>query len=241
MGLNREFLGDLVALKRAGALDGAKRVAEIGAQQLADSFLAWPGIPDLYRLFGRDPVALGPPVGTSNFTRSAPSSAVFWLSLGLDCVAIDIVAGPGVVTLDLNRAAVGDDLRGKFDLVVNVGTTEHIANQDNAFRIIHDLVRPGGVMLHQLPAQGMMGHGLINYSPKFFWHLCRENGYEVLSLVVAAGEPSRVPQAVIDSNIQFGRTNNITADEVAMRDFWILAALRKINSDPFVTPMDMPG
>lgn len=240
MGLNCELLSDLIALKRAGALDGATRVAEIGAQQLADTFLTSPDLPVIYGLFGRDPVSLGQPVGPENFTNNAPSSAAFWRSLGFNYSAIDMTGGADVIHMNLNLDSVSEDLRGAFDLVVNAGTTEHVANQDNAFRVIHDLARCGGVMLHQLPAQGLMGHALINYSPKFFWHLCRENGYEPLHLLVQCGEPCEVPQNVIDSNFRFGGTNNITEDLRRMRDFWISASLRKINGSPFVTPMDAP-
>ena len=43
--------------------------------------------------------------------------------------------------------------------------------------MIHDLTRHGGIMVHALPAQGMMNHGLVNYNFKFFWMLARSNGY----------------------------------------------------------------
>ena len=39
MGLGHGFFVDLIELQRSGALDGFTRVVEIGAQQLADSFL----------------------------------------------------------------------------------------------------------------------------------------------------------------------------------------------------------
>ena len=39
MGLGSGFLDDLIELKRIGALDGMRRVVEIGSQQLADSLL----------------------------------------------------------------------------------------------------------------------------------------------------------------------------------------------------------
>jgi hypothetical protein len=44
MGLGREFLRDLITLRRAGELEGARRVSEIGAQQLADSLIEAPEV-----------------------------------------------------------------------------------------------------------------------------------------------------------------------------------------------------
>ena len=64
-------------------------------------------------------------------------------------------------------------------MVTNFGTTEHIANQLQSFKIIHDLAAPGALMLHVVPAGGMPTDGLVSYNPKFFWLLCRSNGYRV--------------------------------------------------------------
>jgi hypothetical protein len=53
MGLRREFLQDLLTLKRLGALEKAQRVIEIGSQQLSDTFLASTDLLD--QAFGRLP------------------------------------------------------------------------------------------------------------------------------------------------------------------------------------------
>ena len=81
------------------------------------------------------------------------------------------------IPLDLNTDQVPQPLRRQFDLVINTGTTEHVANQAQAFRIIHDLTRKGGVMFHEVPA-GSWNHGLVNYTPKFFLLLHKQNDYQ---------------------------------------------------------------
>jgi hypothetical protein len=65
---------------------------------------------------------------------------------------------------------------------VNFGTTEHVANQLNAFKLIHDLAAKGCIMVHTLPSHGQFNHGLVNYNPKFFWMLARSNGYRLLHM-----------------------------------------------------------
>ena len=180
MGLGRAFLWDLIELKRSGALNGAKNIIEIGAQQIADNLMIAPELPEAYELFNcRMPPVLEP-VGGSNFTDSAPNSLPFWTALGLERTAIDIEGE--ALKLDLNRDQVPNSIRGAFDFVVNTGTTEHVANQANAFEIIHDLTRVGGVMYHEVPAGGMINHGLIAYQPRFFDTLSRFNDYETLFL-----------------------------------------------------------
>jgi SAM-dependent methyltransferase len=227
MGLGNVFLNDLIELKQKGALDGATRVMEIGAQQISDSLIIAPGLPEAYRLFGCTSPPVMTPVGTENFTKSAPSSAPFWSALGFKRSAIDVEGD--AIRIDLNRGKVPRRLRGAFDLVVNAGTTEHVANQMNAFRIIHHLVRVGGIMYHELPAGGLVDHGLVGYQPKFFNMLANFNGYEALYIRFTAWGPAKIPEYLRQMNPYGG-------DSVI--DCSIRVALRKLHHLPFVCPFD---
>jgi SAM-dependent methyltransferase len=238
--LSSIFAGDLAELKRRGALDGFASVIEIGAQQLSNSIFRNPGkVDDLYLLYDRTV----PPLGTEQASNrgglpdDAPSSRIFWESLGFKYSALDFEGHRDSIAIDLNRDEVPPHLKGTFDLAVNTGTTEHVANQDNAFRVIHELLRPGGIAMHEVPGPGMMTHGMFNYDPKFFWHLCRENEYEVLNLRVTHESSGSIPVSVQDSNCRFG--GYVVAD-VAVPNFMIRAALRKVHDRPFVTPLDIP-
>ncbi len=227
MGLGNVFLNDLIELKQKGALDGAKRVMEIGAQQISDSLMIAPELPAAYALFGCTSPPVLMPVGAANFSTAAPSSAGFWSALGFERSAIDVDGD--AIRLDLNRGRVPRRLRGAFDLVVNGGTTEHVANQMNAFRIIHHLVRVGGVMYHELPAGGLVDHGLVSYQPKFFNMLAKLNGYEALYVRYTAWGPSKIPDYLRKANPYGG-------DSVI--DCSLRVALRKQHSMPFICPFD---
>ena len=244
MGLSSGFLDDLIELKRSGALDGLHRVAEIGSQQLADSFLTSDKLLDeLYTLFGARRVDLGRPCGEANFTRKAPPSRPFWTSLGFELTAIDYDGHRDSVALDLNAGETPPNLRGAFDLVVNVGTSEHIANQNNCFRVMHDLLRKGGVMHHEVPAC-LFGHGLFNYSPKFFLQLMRENDYEPVLLRTqferggSGPRHSPVPRFVHAMNRKWGRGAKLTVE--TLPEISITAAFRKNYDQDFCTPLDLP-
>jgi hypothetical protein len=210
MGLGFGFLVDLVTLKRSGALDGARRVMEIGSQQTADNMLEADELLDeLYALFGKPRVNLGRP-SKDNFTDLAPPAEPFWTSLGFSYAAIDYNGHRNSTALDLNTENVPNDLRGQSDLIINTGTTEHVANQGNAFRVIHDLSAVGGLMYHEVPA-GSWDHGLINYGPRFFQCLQQQNDYEQV--------------------LYRGRREN---------DMTIRSALRKRDNNDFVIPLDVP-
>ena len=65
----------------------------------------------------------------------------------------------------------------KYDLITNFGTTEHIFNQYEVYKTIHNLVKPNGFMMHSLPCQGAYNHGFYIYNPTFFFDLGKANNY----------------------------------------------------------------
>lgn len=106
--------------------------------------------------------------------------------------AVDIGAYPHTLRIDLNTGRLPFRHRRRYAFVANCGTTEHVLNQLNAFRLVHDACAVGGLMYHGVPMAGMFEHGLISYSPKFFVQLVAANGYETVDLWGhASGEPSR--------------------------------------------------
>ena len=93
--------------------------------------------------------------------------------------SLDLYPGKSVLQADLNTFAVPGEYRGAFDLVSNAGTTEHIFDQANTFRCLHDFAKVGGVFWHSVPVTGYYNHALFNYHPLFFVFLARANKYEI--------------------------------------------------------------
>jgi hypothetical protein len=251
MGISRRDIDVLIRLRQENHLPAEGAVAEIGSQQLADSFLVRiDEVLRLGRLFGKtEELRLPAPPQHSNIAHgnlvhleeSAPKARLFWEWLGFRYVSID-VEGSGVIELDLNFDKVPRVYRGCFDLVTNYGTTEHVANQLNAFQVIHDLARVGGVMVHHLPLQGMMDHGLVNYNPKFFWALARSNGYQWLySNLLVATARSDLPQALIDEAQLFEPDVVERTQNYQITDLMALVVLKKQQNQPFVPPIDVPN
>src|SRR6185437_17165684 len=84
---------------------------------------------------------------------------------GFDYTSFDIVEAPFCRFLDLERDATPEP--GNFDLALNFGTTEHILNQFNAFKVLHELVKSGGLIYSYFIRAGHMEHGLVHYSDRF--------------------------------------------------------------------------
>jgi hypothetical protein len=248
VGLAADTILHLINLRRAGRLPDRGRVVEIGAQQLSNSFLRAKGeLAELYDLFNRKPAELGPLQETTTVdgierqAEAAPASQPFWESLGFSYEAVEYGGHRGVTSLDLNRDSVPSALHGAFDLVVNAGTTEHVVNQDNAFRVIHDLAKVRGMMLHELPGGGMLTHGVVSYNPQFFWLLCRDNNYHVFDLTVAHATDVPISNDVVLSNAQFAKSRNPIQSRLSVPILLLTAILQKTDEQPFVTPLDVPA
>jgi SAM-dependent methyltransferase len=110
----------------------------------------------------------------------------------LDCrrvVSIDFHGTPAARPLDLNYPV---DLGGQFDIVFNPGTAEHIFDVCRFFRTVHEVTRPGGVMVHAAPFRGWLEHGFYNFNPGFFWDLAGANGYSVILIAYTEADQSKV-------------------------------------------------
>lgn len=99
---------------------------------------------------------------------------------GFRYTAIDIADGYRTRIVDLNHGSLPRNMVGAYDSVINFGTTEHILNQMNSFRMIHDATTSGGFIWHQLPAIGYVDHGYFTYTGRFFFDLAGYNHYEIV-------------------------------------------------------------
>jgi hypothetical protein len=218
------FLRHIIALKQRGLLDGCRRVVEIGRQQINDRLIASPELDEAVALFGGSKPELAP-VGAPTIMPNSPPGELLWSALGLQSKSVDIDGGD--IRIDLNQGRVPWRYRGAFDLAVNAGTTEHVANQGNAFAAIHDLVRAGGLIVHQLPVCGSLSHGFFGYQPKFFHRLAKANDYEVAQLTL-------VPQAEIDMPEEF-RGDGLPS---RILEVTLLVVMRRKDRRKFVMPID---
>lgn len=112
---------------------------------------------------------------------SPPSPAeAFYRQIGCGrYVSID-GNGHGTVKADLNLPLTGLKL-GTFDLVTDFGTGEHIFDQAQVWRTLHDLTRPGGFIVFDRPSQGYEEHGFYLTHECVYLDLAAANGYTVIA------------------------------------------------------------
>jgi SAM-dependent methyltransferase len=116
---------------------------------------------------------------------------VFWHTFlsPASITAIDFDGTEIAHKLDLNQPI---DIGQRFDIVHNAGTLEHVFDIAQAFRNMHNLTRPGGVMIHHAPFVGWVDHGFYALQPTLFWDLAEANNYHVAAMVYAEVAPPRL-------------------------------------------------
>jgi hypothetical protein len=247
MGIGSEELRILLALKREGYIPNNSTVIEIGAQQLNDTFIASSDdIAATGKLFGANG---SPPAFARHGSRDindvlagAPLARNFWTWLGLKYAAIDVDGSVDSIPLDLNHDEVPRESLGRYGLVTNFGTTEHIANQLQAFKIIHDLTELDGLMMHAVPTGGMFEHGFATYNPKFFWMLGRSNGYKIVLMTIdRSGSERGLPADVIDYCSGFDAKTASRFADYSTEDLIVRVVFQKRYQSPFVAPIDVPN
>ncbi len=214
MGINLEFVDTMLELGRLGRLASHRNVIELGAQDIS-----------------ADPCAVGRRLAEAGFgstVEPVAMAAELYRRLGYaSYAAIDANGAHGARALDLNRDLAAQGLAATFDLVTNLGTIEHCFDQAAAFRNMHRLCRPGGLMIHCLPAQGLVNHGFYNYHPRFVADLAAANGYAIEQLFFTVDfHPERYRYA-----IDLFRAHDT-------RDLLLYAVLERRGDADFRNPFD---
>lgn len=233
MGSTAKTLMTLMRLTEVGALPAGGAICDIGATQLfANGDTSGPrGFLDYYAERCDRAVRAADVPETDLVAIAGGGYLGELLELaGFTYTALDIFHGKNTILFDLNVHAPGRNLVGRFDLVMNLGTTEHVFNQLRAFETIHALAKVGGGIYHDLPMAGYFNHALFRYDPMFFRLVADSNAYEVVEQSVsgpwgAAPVPSEV--------------RAMGYREPTIADVGIEVVHRKRNEEPFKVMLEM--
>jgi hypothetical protein len=181
-------------------------------------------------------------LGNQRFTAqrlfNADSTKAFYENRGFKYHAIDVNTERDSIIMDLNYDIEEKyGYKEQFDLVTNIGTTEHIFNQFTCFKNVHNLCKVGGVMYHQLPFTPWINHGFFNYNPIFFNALAYANGYEIELFILCDREGMRI--ADIAEEELFKEKNPVVLENYLKqfgRNTFINVILKKTSDKEFQMP-----
>lgn len=100
---------------------------------------------------------------------------------------------------DLNESPT-DDLRGRFDVIIDGGTIEHVFNTPQALDTVFHMLRNDGVFISINGMTGWAGHGFYQFSPELVWRYWHEaRGCEVIRCLALPENPEFQTRDVTDT------------------------------------------
>ena len=102
-------------------------------------------------------------------------------AVAVDSIDASAFEGANIIH-DLNQP-IPVELQGRYDVVFDGGTLEHVFNFPTAMRGCLGLPKVGGHFIMTSPANNQMGHGFYQFSPDLFYRVfSEENGYQLRAL-----------------------------------------------------------
>lgn len=143
--------------------------------------------------------------------------------------AVDLHGTSIAQKYDLNNPL---PIKEKYDIAINFGTGEHVFNQYQFFKNLHDVTDAGGYMLHSMPNQGCYDHGFFNYHPTFLFDLAEANNYKIEALAYV--DLSQKPEVAF--NITRVKYIELAVSGKLSKYSALFAALQKTEDKEFSVP-----
>jgi len=116
---------------------------------------------------------------------------------GVQHVSIDLNGKDGALPIDLGQP-VPFIFINQFDVITNYGTIEHVNDQFQAFKNMHEMCKEGGIMINVFPLMGNWPkHCRYYYSEKFVNGLANATGYCIFKYTILDESFYKAPRNVI--------------------------------------------
>lgn len=162
--------------------------------ELIDIFLKHPLIPSR-GADGRGALLLGRPtmIGTAHRTPESLFEALG--AVGID--SLDVTPSEGANLIHDLNFPLPSEMSGRYSLVYDNGTLEHLFDVRQCMENIHDVLAVGGMVVHSNPVNNFVNHGFFQFSPCFYCAVYFSNGYEICQMsftgVKKTFSPGRAP------------------------------------------------
>lgn len=148
------------------------------------------------------------------------SDVVFFNLLGVrDVQALDYSSYEHAEIIhDLNQP-VPPQLRGRFDVIVDAGTIEHVFDVRQSLANLALMLRPGGRVIHISPANNYTNHGFYQFSPTLFFDFYSANNFADLCGFIAEQDTYRYDVRPWEFFEVTGSTGRLTSKQSLMNFF----------------------
>jgi hypothetical protein len=134
---------------------------------------------------------------------------------------------------DLNEP-VPEELRGRFGLVIDGGTIEHIFDIRSCFTNVAAMTKVGGRVIHWNSSSNMIDHGFWAINPSAYFDYYSVNGFDDLSATIFEWDTRDPWRPCAAFRYDYGMTINGLCDSERATMVWFTA--RKAASVPVTIP-----
>jgi len=177
MGLSGGAVKLCLELWQRGYFEKIDSVIEMGSQELHLTKTVFRGLVESAGISGFDEKNF-PNIG--NWPEHPRCSARYFYELlgAKDYSSIDYNGEHNAIPHDLNTPMTDESLLGKFDMVTDHCANSHVFNTAEAYRTIHRLCKPGGLITLLTPVYG--SNGYFNFDLAFYEGIAAANGYKIV-------------------------------------------------------------
>tara|TARA_B100001996_G_scaffold382681_1_gene375219 strand:+ start:1757 stop:2641 length:885 start_codon:yes stop_codon:yes gene_type:complete len=190
MGVSIAAIQNTLELYNLGYLKKTKSIIEIGSQEL---IVKKNDLKEFFDYAGLESGLVDAYPNINNFpNKPRCSSKHFYKSLGInEYESIDINGEHGAIVYDLNKPFNDKTKFNKFDIVTDHGSSEHVFNTPEVFKTMHNLVKPGGLII--VSQQVLKGNGYFLFDRAFFEGIAAANKYKIIfaSYMLAPGTQTK--------------------------------------------------
>jgi len=193
MGYNKDLITHTLDLYKLGYFEGFNSVIELGAQ-VFDFISSYDTFVRVIRDYCGMSLIEDEEVLRFKYDQSLTPELLYRL-IGFKeycCVDydIDFISSNGLFNAylwDLNLP-IPDEYKGRYDLLTNYGTCEHVFNIYQCFKNIHDLTHPSSVIIHIMPFQGYFDLTFFTFQNTFYQDLAYANDYKIMHMHVLSSD-----------------------------------------------------
>ena len=222
------FIPGLFLARNARHVKGAGRGIILGRQKLSMQGGRLEKWTELIREFGHD-------IRPQDVQQADGFTETLLRALGYpEMEAVDFTDAEGAQHVHDLNTPIPAALQGKFDVVIDGGTTEHIFHIGQSLENCHRMLKPGGVMMSFVSADNWFGHGFFQTGPDVpwrYWHHCL--GYEMLEVGAQARRGKQKFRPIPDP------TNQPRGGRMSFKGPALLlyAARRPARTKPYKSPV----
>ena len=122
--------------------------------------------------------------------RNTNVNTVLTMMGAREVVITDVSDYEGATLLmDLNNPAP-EELTGQFDVILDIGTLEHLFDVPMALANLARMLKIGGELILILPASNAIDHGFYSFSPTLLFDYFKANGFDNFDCYLRAGPSS---------------------------------------------------